>query len=564
MNFRDFWRKLRSYDQAFTIAFNVIVLIIVAISIFSFIQMKNAGTDGFLDTFGYQPVYIKTGSMEPAIKTKSIIITKRVDSMDDIAIDDVVTYVVYDATGKEIRITHRIYNIKEDGTIITKGDNNRVADSYSLTIDNIKAKVIHIWNWAADFQNMLGTTSGKVIVGCVAGIFVVLLWLWGQFVKYLDEKYGVNDDVEESVNDKLNAIDDDYEDEDDDEEEDSEKKSKATASIGNFKWQDIYEYTVNNENLITIKGIKAKYKPAIDLLDEVVVPKQLFHKKVVGIGTFAFRDCKASIINLPDTLEFIDKAAFYNCKNLIYVEMPIAVKSIGANAFDGCVSLIDIKLPVNLTRIEDKTFKDCIGLNSVTINDKVTFIGDSAFLNCNNLSTIYGAKFVNTIKLNAFKVSGDCEIETNIVTDNQYMIDYNWTYFGRRANINNSTELLEAINSDNDKMYEDLKALEELRATQKDMPEKIYEAVKNVKIPSLPKKKDKKETAPAEKTAEPIADNGMPELVLDLEKKEEDNTDVIIEKMEEIDKSLNTVKDIVEAQLIEEGQTSTEVIPNKN
>ena len=78
---------------------------------------------------------------------------------------------------KTIVVTHRIKKIHEDGSITTKGDNNRVADAIPITIDNIEAKVVLTCNWVADLIHTWDTTKGKLIICSLAA--GVLLFLFG-------------------------------------------------------------------------------------------------------------------------------------------------------------------------------------------------------------------------------------------------------------------------------------------------------------------------------------------------------------------------------------------------
>ena len=373
------WRWYRKNDRIFTNIFFFLAMAMLVISGLLFAaNKKNPDGDYVLKYLGYQPVLIQTGSMEPTMRTHSIAVAKRVDSMKEISQGDIITYRVYDETGKSITITHRIYNIKDDGTIITKGDNNRVADSYNITIDNVKAKIVFTWNGAATIYNLLIPPTPMGIVMCIVFVATLgLLWYAGHCLyEYLDDKYGINDDVEDSVNDRLLA---EYEDDEDEDDEDDDRPRKSSGSDKRTQqgpqlldedrnsWQKIYNYSVSDDNLITITGIK----PNFASLSELTVPAEIKQKKVIGIGQFAFKNCVATIIKLPDTLEFIEKAAFYHCEKLIYVELPNTVKTIGENAFEGCRAMIDIKLPIHLTRIEGRMLSGCLSLNAITIN---TFI----------------------------------------------------------------------------------------------------------------------------------------------------------------------------------------------
>ena len=202
----ELWRWYRKNDRAFTIILNVVMVAVLFFAIFLFyVNKKDPYGNKVLEYVGYQPIFVQTGSMEPTMKTHGVVLVKRVDDMSELEVDDIITFQVYDGSGNPIDITHRIYNIKEDGSIITKGDNNRVADNYTLTIDNVKAEVIWIWNGAATIIDMIMTPMG-IVIG-VVGLLIIILFFYatGQFTNYLDEKYGINEDVADSVNDQLKA-----------------------------------------------------------------------------------------------------------------------------------------------------------------------------------------------------------------------------------------------------------------------------------------------------------------------------------------------------------------------
>lgn len=146
------------FEWAFT-AFSILAL---AAAMFSFLQAKKTGEP--ITVFGYRPVYVLTGSMEPYMMTDSIVITRAVAGGEALREGDVVTYHVEDADGKELAITHRILEIQEDGLILTKGDNNRVADAYPITADNADAKVVLPLNWTAQLIHTWADRKGKILI----------------------------------------------------------------------------------------------------------------------------------------------------------------------------------------------------------------------------------------------------------------------------------------------------------------------------------------------------------------------------------------------------------------
>lgn len=145
--------------------------------------MKTTGEQAFL--FGYRPLIVLTGSMEPYMETSGICLTKQITSPDDVQVGDIVCYHVQTNDGKTLRITHRVIRI-EDGLYYTKGDNNRVDDGYGLTFDNLEAEVVGVWNGAKPvvrhvmwLGNLLESdpVMGTVISVSEAAIFICLYLL---------------------------------------------------------------------------------------------------------------------------------------------------------------------------------------------------------------------------------------------------------------------------------------------------------------------------------------------------------------------------------------------------
>ena len=152
--------KIRKFDDIFSW---LLLIVTTGLLIFSIYTVKTTpkGEGAFL--FGYRPVFVLTGSMEPYMLTNGIALTKQVDSMDDIAVGDVVTFHVDSEEGRQLKITHRIVAI-ENGFINTKGDNNNVDDNLALTIDNIEAKVVAVFNQSAWLIEKWETTTGKIMI----------------------------------------------------------------------------------------------------------------------------------------------------------------------------------------------------------------------------------------------------------------------------------------------------------------------------------------------------------------------------------------------------------------
>lgn len=100
---------------------NVITLTLVLLAVYSIVGVLNQKKTGELFFFfGYRPVVIMSGSMEPEIQTGAIVITQKTK---DIKKGDIMFFESEDG----VSVIHRCIEIK-DGEYITKGDNNKIKD----------------------------------------------------------------------------------------------------------------------------------------------------------------------------------------------------------------------------------------------------------------------------------------------------------------------------------------------------------------------------------------------------------------------------------------------------
>lgn len=137
MDYKKFFKHL---GNAISNILVVLSLCVLALSLFTAYQFRENPEDAYL--FGYKPVLVLTGSMEPTMKVNGVAIVKQA-TYDEVQEGDIIMFEINDKM-----ITHRIVNKTEEG-ITTKGDNNNTEDAYLLTDENVKAKVVAIWNWTS-------------------------------------------------------------------------------------------------------------------------------------------------------------------------------------------------------------------------------------------------------------------------------------------------------------------------------------------------------------------------------------------------------------------------------
>ena len=157
--------KIKNILSNIFLIFAVIVLICAVIFVST--VDKNDPHRFFLNLKFYQTT---TGSMEPYMKIKSMVIVIKAD-ISDFAVGDVVSFISDDSA-----VAHRVIGITDEG-LQTKGDNNRIPDAVIVKPENIIGKCVIVMNWVAVFLDNLGTPSGiiKVIVIPVLSFISIIL-----------------------------------------------------------------------------------------------------------------------------------------------------------------------------------------------------------------------------------------------------------------------------------------------------------------------------------------------------------------------------------------------------
>lgn len=141
----------------------VMVLIVIAVTT-AFTIVKAPG--------GYQLFVVMSGSMEPSIKTGSVVL---VGSQDKYKEGDVVTY--FAGEKKNLRdikatVTHRIVKTTEDG-YTTKGDANNTEDRETVTTRSILGKVIFSVPYFGRVVAFSKTQNGFILLVIIPSTLII-------------------------------------------------------------------------------------------------------------------------------------------------------------------------------------------------------------------------------------------------------------------------------------------------------------------------------------------------------------------------------------------------------
>lgn len=140
-------------------------------------------------------------------------------------------------------------------------------------------------------------------------------------------------------------------------------------------YDDTVYYRDLEEGKIAVAGLRDQE------IENLIIPGTIDGKTVVEIDRKAFKDASISSVVIPDTVEYIDKKAFYECVSLSKVTLPTSLKEISSEAFANCTYLKWAPLTNSLVTIGEKAFYNTI-LETVDIPQTVTSIGNEAFYLC--------------------------------------------------------------------------------------------------------------------------------------------------------------------------------------
>lgn len=149
--------------RALTIFSNLLLLLAAAAALMLFAP-RAAG----MGTYA-----VLSSSMEPALPTGSVIYASPVTGLGDIKEQDIITY-----QAASIFVAHRAIAVDRDaGTLITKGDANKVADSSPVYIGDVTGKVCCCIPYLGYVLVFLEGKSGRLAICLIAALMAALMLL---------------------------------------------------------------------------------------------------------------------------------------------------------------------------------------------------------------------------------------------------------------------------------------------------------------------------------------------------------------------------------------------------
>lgn len=149
---------------------------------------------------------------------------------------------------------------------------------------------------------------------------------------------------------------------------------------------------------------------------EGVIPEK------TNISSNEFRNSNFMVVDMPNTVQYIQNNAFSYCYNLINITLSNNLKVINSGVFSHCTNLRSIIIPNSVTVIAGESFRNCENLRNVILSNNITVISSSCFTNCFNLKTISIPDSIITIEGGAFM---NCGLTNIIIPKNVTNIGLN-------------------------------------------------------------------------------------------------------------------------------------------
>ncbi len=125
--------------------------------------------------FGIVPYVVLSGSMEPTIGTGSVCFINKNANIENIKEKDIIAFKLRDGT----LVTHRAIKVDNSG-IITKGDNNKDADSNVVNKEKFVGKDLFWIPKVGYVVKVFQTTKGKIIAVAIIVLLLVSGFLFGE------------------------------------------------------------------------------------------------------------------------------------------------------------------------------------------------------------------------------------------------------------------------------------------------------------------------------------------------------------------------------------------------
>ena len=159
---------------------NVCAILLIAASVFVLLTVVTTPSGQVPRILGFSVLRVATGSMEPAIPEKSMLLVRQT-APGEIVPGDIITFFSPDPGLDGAPVTHRVQSVEQrDGAIcfITKGDANVIADPDPVSAELLVGKVVFI---SAGLGTLISLFSNPLVFGLLILLPLLAILLMSLF-----------------------------------------------------------------------------------------------------------------------------------------------------------------------------------------------------------------------------------------------------------------------------------------------------------------------------------------------------------------------------------------------
>lgn len=156
----------------------VLLVIVGILLIYYYISVRLYATKGEQFEPKFSIYTIVSESMEPTINKFDVIVNTKVDNIEDVKINDVITFISTWKVTYGMTITHRVVGTKtlDNGEIclVTRGDNNTQEDSACVEKSNLIGVTKAVIPGLGNIQFFLSTSTGWLLVILIPALYIII------------------------------------------------------------------------------------------------------------------------------------------------------------------------------------------------------------------------------------------------------------------------------------------------------------------------------------------------------------------------------------------------------
>ncbi len=156
----------------------ILLCVVGVLLVYYFISVRLYATLGEKFEPKFSVYTVVSESMEPTIDKYDVIVNTKINSIDDIKVNDVVTYISTWQVNYGMTVTHRVIGTKtlDDGSkcLITRGDNNTSEDPICVKKSNVIGVVKAVIPSLGRIQFFLSSSIGWLLVILIPALYIIV------------------------------------------------------------------------------------------------------------------------------------------------------------------------------------------------------------------------------------------------------------------------------------------------------------------------------------------------------------------------------------------------------